>query len=398
MTYEEIQQFERKLQRAIEHCDLARAEALVRAELLRSPDELIQAIIDRPVDELSIEGWDNIAADMAIARERLPTDKLDAPWAAVLIGLINRNDVEGLPLTVAFVLDATPYVPDVDSRPSYMSDDQFEAWKAEVSERTFLPSAQRHSAYPSAGQPRIVGLDALRAVHARASANVHSRDEQYAVWSAQSIAAAIVLLRFHQLVERYVQDPGLPEPLPVFAHVETAVWPMETGTIDYGTQATRKLMAAADHYDPIVTERIAARVRAEREAAWLEETREVIAAIRELELAWSLWPWWRNREERFRFKLYVESYLGSAQAAVERAAPGRGTRLKGEQLCEAFARLRLGDRAGDALEVPPADRPAMHKLSIAYARKFGGPKIDQALSHVPPPPEALLRTGDYGLP
>ena len=205
-------------------------------------------------------------------------------------------------------------------------------------------------------------------------------------------------MRFHQLVERYAEDPGLPRPLRVFAYVETAVRPMETNTIDYGTQATRLLNASTGRYDPAATARVAARVRAEREAALLAETRQVIAAVREFDLALSLWPSRHNREERFRFSLLADTYLGQARAAVARAAPGEASHLAGEQLCERFARVQLGKDAARALDSSaPVERTGMHMLGIAYARKFGGPKVHEALAHVPPPPEELLRSGDYGL-
>ena len=129
-----------------------------------------------------------------------------------------------------------------DDRPSYMTTEQFEVWKADVQQRKFVPAGARYRAYPTAGHPRLDGLEELRDVHKRSTVGL-SAGQRDAVFTAQSLAAAIVLLRFHQVVEQYVDDPGLPRPLSVFAHVETAEWPMETNTIDYGTEATRLLRA-----------------------------------------------------------------------------------------------------------------------------------------------------------
>ena len=243
MTYEQIRAFETALRTAIERSDLTEAEALIRAELKRAPDPLIQELVDRPLEQLEIVGWDNIALDMHTARRSVPEKELDREWGAVLLGLINRNDVAGLPIIVEFTFDAEPHRIKDDDRPSYMTTEQFEAWKAEAQQRTFLPAGARYRAYPSAGRPRLLGLDELRDVHMRPTVDL-TADRRDVVFTAQSLAAAIVLLRFHQLVEQYVDDPGLPRPVSVFAHVDTAEWPMETNTIDYGTEATRLLRAS----------------------------------------------------------------------------------------------------------------------------------------------------------
>jgi hypothetical protein len=397
LTYDEIRAFETALRKAIERSDLTEAEALIRTELARAPDVLLQEVIDRPLEELRIRDWDNIAADMEAARRRVPEAELERELGAVLLGLINRNNVAGLPLSVAFTFDAEPHDAQALFRPSYMTDAPFEAWQADFQDRIFLPEGARYKAYPSAGAPHLAGLEELRGVHDRRAVDLPS-DRRDAIYTAHSLAAAIVLLRFHQLVERYLDHPGLPRRLPVFVHVETAEWPMETNTIDYGTQATRRLKASADQYDPAATARVAARVRAERKAALLAETREVVTVLRELDVALSLWPWWRQREKRTRFCLFADTYVDSARAAVARAAPGEAAGLTGERLCERFAQVRLGHEAALALEYPPSlERPAVYKLAAAYARKFGGRRVREALAHVPLPPEKLLRTGDYDL-
>ena len=242
LTHEQIRAFETALRTAIEQSDLTEAEALVRAELERAPDPLIQELVDRPIDQLGIAGWDTIALDMHTARRNVPGEERDREWGAVLLGLVNRNNVAGLPISVAFTFDAEPHRI-ADHRPSYMTAEQFEVWKADVQQRTFVPAGARYRAYPSAGRPCLQGLEELRDVHNRPTVGL-SADLRDAVFTAQSLAAAIVLLRFHELVEQYVDDPGLPRPLSVFAHVETAEWPMETNTIDYGTEATRLLRAS----------------------------------------------------------------------------------------------------------------------------------------------------------
>ena len=59
------------------------------------------------------------------ARRSVPEPELEREWAAVLLGLINRNDVAGLPISVKFTFDAEPRRANVGNRPSYMTDDQF---------------------------------------------------------------------------------------------------------------------------------------------------------------------------------------------------------------------------------------------------------------------------------
>jgi hypothetical protein len=221
LTYDEIRAFETALRKAIERSDLAEAEALIRTELARAPDVLLQEVIDRPLEELRIRDWDNIAADMEAVRRRVPEAELEREWGAVLLGLINRNNVAGLPLSVAFTFDAEPRDAQALFRPSYMTDAQFEAWQADFQDRIFLPKGARYKAYPSAGAPHLAGIEELRGVHDRRAVDLPS-DRRDAIYTAHSLAAAIVLLRFHQLVERYLDHPGLPRPLPVFVHVETA--------------------------------------------------------------------------------------------------------------------------------------------------------------------------------
>lgn len=173
---------------------------------------------------------------------------------------------------------------------------------------------------------------------------------------------------------------------------------METNTIDFGTQATRVLRARAARYDTAGARELAEKVLVEQRAALLAEVRGTVTAMRELDLAMSLWPRRINPEERRRFFLVADGCLGSARAAVAHATPGAAPDSTVEALCRRYAEVRLGRDAHLALEpARPGERTAMHCLSIAFARRFGGAEVTAALAHVPPPPEALLRTGEFGL-
>ena len=98
LNYREIQAFETALRKAIECSELEGAEALIRGALRDAPDALLEEVLNRPLDRLRIHDWDNIAADMEGARRSVPEPELEHEWAAVLLGLVNRNDVAGLPI------------------------------------------------------------------------------------------------------------------------------------------------------------------------------------------------------------------------------------------------------------------------------------------------------------
>ena len=291
--------FEKSLRNLIEGGSFGAAEEFVRKAAIGEPD-LLEAF-EASRDAAAIEGWASIAADMEDAKRYLRPDDRDNDWQAVFAGLVNHSGHDALFVQVAFGLDARPhrYEP---TKPSFMTDEQFAEHKREVADRIFLPRGRPYrNSFEQPGLP-ISGLDGLLLIEREGNPEIGDRP----AWDRHSkriaISAGAILLRFHQLLDRYAADPGLPRPLPLFVHVARVEWPMEVGIYEYGTDATRLLHPASGHFDHEEGAHILADRHRERAEAYCRETRQMIAELREREEAVRLWPWWLHPLARATFR------------------------------------------------------------------------------------------------
>ncbi len=204
---------------------------------LRTP--LLLEAISQPQEDIVIEGWDGIAADMVAARDRLSVEQRDLAWRSVILALVYRNDYADIFITPTFALSAKMDRSILESRSGLMSDEQHRHWLAANQDQATLPPHPHYRAYSKSGRTRLTGLEQLRAVQCWTVEGEDWKSLSAAIQTARMLAAAIVLLRFCQAAEQYLAHPGLPGNLPAFLTVDMASWPMETNTIDYCIHAVR---------------------------------------------------------------------------------------------------------------------------------------------------------------
>ena len=241
MTGEQVRDFERRLRRTIEQRPLEESEDMLRQAIAALGTPLLLEAINQPQEEITIEGWDGIAADMAAARDKLPPEHRDEPWRSVILALVYRNDYADIFIRPSFALSA-----EMDRRPlerpaGLTSEEQHQQWLTSQRDLSTLPPQPHYEAYSTRDRMRLSGLQRLREVQCWTVESEDWKRLSAAIHTVRVLAAGIVLLRFCQTAERYLAAFGLPDKLPAFLTVDMATWPMETNTIDYCIYAVRRV-------------------------------------------------------------------------------------------------------------------------------------------------------------
>ena len=383
--------FEKSLRNLIEAGSFAAAEDLVRAASADEPD-LMEAL-EQTRDSASIEGWTSIAAEMEDAKRYLRPDDVGKEWKAVFAGLVNHTGHEALFIEITFGIDAEPrqYAP--ETKPSFMTDEQFAEYERDVADRIFLPSGHRYRASYDWPGLAVAGLEPLVEIERAHSPPPGNREAWDRHSKRATIAAGAILLRFHETVERCSTRYGLPRSVPLFVHVARVEWPMEVGIYEFGTDATRILHPSSERFDHAEGARIVADRREERAEAYIDDTRRMIVELRELQEAVQLWPWWLRPLTRATFASYVRDVEELTRKSI-RAMHGVDTRnAAGQRLYELIAVARHPDAADVAFEpIDPADRRDLQKIAINFARRFGGRHVRERFRDYPPVPPELLGT------
>jgi hypothetical protein len=348
--------FANELRTLIETGALHGAEALVR-DVVRQADHVELATeLERDLGELTIEGWPAIAADMADARRQLPKRFAESEWQAVFIGLVHDTDTNGPHARIAFGFDAEPA-------------------------RETVTAGNGDPGLPIRGLER---LDAIQREKRGDKADGDSSRHR----QKQVLAAAIILLRFHQLVDRYAAEQGLPRPMALFVHVEHLSWPRKA---EFGIEATRKLNVSAERFPHAGGAAILEERKSKRRAAYLKDTRRIITELREKDELLDLWPRWRGVLKRAKLSDFVRKELELTRGAIGGMCQVDLSRVKGEALYRAIAVARHPDDPEPALEpLEPDDRHALQLVVIAFAKKFGGERVEKRFADYTAAPEWAL--------
>lgn len=231
---------------------------------------------------------------------------------------------------------------------------------------------------------RLSGLDDLYTLEV----------DQSGAWSerracAQDLAAAAILLRFHQAVEHHAMTDGLPLELPLYATVRLVSRPMESNDFNFGVVASRQLTPRKGDFAARTAELLAEAERA-HEAEFIRETRRLVSQLRDADAVLERWPIWHNPFKRHGFAEQVRMEQKLTRDALRRMHGIDAAGTSGEALIRLLIKARHGEITPDLLESLPAhDRSELHQIRMAYAKQFGGKRVRAYLLAHPDRPAVL---------
>lgn len=376
--------FRRRLRMLIGTGQFARAEQLVRLVSAKLESVQVIAALDRPADLVRVEGWDTIGARMEAARRCLQDENKRREWRAVILGLRNDTGVKGLGVETRFALSD-------EARTWSVSNDFFSDLKVRQLERLQATQARLPDSdliTMEGAALRLVGLDDLYALEV----------DRTQPWSERracivDVAAAAILLRFHQAVERHSMADGLPTALPLYATVYQVSRPMESNDTNFGEVATRRLRPVVGDF-AARTAKLVAEAKQAREADFVHDTRRFISEMRERDAVLARWPVWHNPFKRQGFAEQVRTEQRLTRDALRSVHGIDVAHASGEALMRLLIEARHGEVTPKLLESLPAqDRSELHQINMAYAKKFGGRRVRAYLVAHPDHPPVLDEIG-----
>jgi hypothetical protein len=222
---------------------------------------------------------------------------------------------------------------------------------------------------------RLLGLDDLYAFQ---------REWLRKDWSERregwlDLAAAAILLRFHQAAERHALSDGLPRAIPIYATVRPVSRPMESNDFNFGEVATRRLIPVVGDFRSRTAELVAEVERAQaKELAF--NTRQLVTAIRDADAVLSLWPETHNPANRQQFRDMIRLDREMTRDAMQRMYGLFEAELDGEALVERVIRARHGRVVPELAEsLPFQECTEVHQFRLQYALTFGGPRVEAYL-------------------
>lgn len=376
--------FGRRLRMLIGTGQFARTEQHIRFVATRLGAAEVIAALDRPADEVRIEGWDTIGARMEDAKRYLHGDNKGREWRAVILGLRNDTGVKGLHVQTLFSLsdEARSRLPPSD----FLSDLQVRQQERMLATQARPPDTDLVTM--DTAPLRLTGLDDLYALEVGQSGEWSERRA-----CMQDLAAAAVLLRFHQAVERHATTDGLPSALPLYATVNQVSRPMEVNAFNFGEVARRRLMPVVCDFAARTADLVAEATRA-REAEFIRDTRRLVSQMREADAVLAHWPVWHNPFRRHGFAEQVQIEQKLTRDALRRMHGTDAAGISGEALVRLLVGARHGKVTADLLEdLPVEDRSELHQIRMAYAKKFGGRRVRAYLLAHPDRPAILDEIG-----
>lgn len=352
--------FERDVVAEVQAGDLAAAETKILTACASGGDATLRKACAVAVDDCCIEGWEQLCADM-IQAERALELRDGSRCEAISIRLVNRNHYSELRIDRSFHASAEkrdyPSPEPIREAPSWSPEWQT---RALICIRGLEPLMEiQRAPYPSGPGPKH-------------ELDLYQRNV--------CLAGLMILLRFHQLIECALADPGLPKDVAAFVGVDLEPWPMESNTVDYSPAATRYLRSSVKH-DTATTDAIVAERAEVSRQDYENVTAQFITELREKRAALNAWPWWKDPLKRksaidmFRsqVKLYCADLIGVGTAPDWKAPDGEF-----EPFLRAFAEHRNPATVEAALKPFESDeRTQLHLLFMNYALQFGGRAVQR---------------------
>jgi hypothetical protein len=219
-------------------------EDVLRQSILRVGDPILKTALEKPVEQVSIDGLPDFAMAIESARHTLPEEKMDKPWGSMIWSLVHRNDPDSdMTILIKFALDSESEPPDYSWPPKLKTEEQKAEWLKHVNAMGRLPERPHFHSDTSQGKVRLLGLDELLPVYNRRPFKGEPWNQQTfdTIDGSNTLASALVALRFCQAAERALTSVKIDPPLSTYLTVDSAARPMETSTVDYCIHFVRRL-------------------------------------------------------------------------------------------------------------------------------------------------------------
>ena len=234
MDYLSQSAFYKKLRALIESADFDGAERWIADGIAAANDADLRAALKAPLEAMHIEKWHSIGNSIKIGNWRLPPSERGWMLSRVYVGLLNHSGLEAPLAEVKFGFLPCP-------PPNDPSTNVCETDEREYKVNYVVPMLC------------VSGLELAWMAQMKRPCHDETQDQMSERWRRQTLAAAIILLRFHQLIERYAARPNFPRQVDIVAHVAHVDWPMEQGIYVYGTDATRHLQSNDPQMDGLMS-------------------------------------------------------------------------------------------------------------------------------------------------
>lgn len=382
-----LRELERGIVGLVEQSALQRADHLLKQAIDEYASEDLRRAAETPARTATIDGWEHLCADMLEVDDNL-RKRGDPGVAMVRISLVNRQEGDR------------------------------QVGELRVERRFYKDSALCEYGIPAglglfpmgmAERPvRLTGLKAVMAIQRRWVPPGGIRGPEGFQWQIDhTLSGLLLILRYQQAVDRFLNHPGLPIAASLFVEMDHVAWPMEAGVVDFGPQARRHIAQEEHAPKPLnAAAEILAERSAERTANYQALIAETVAELREHYRLVRMFPFYRFRDRR-KLGEMLDSRLGVACRAQGLPVQGVGWRMSKrefENFLLRWVQARNPDSVEDALDTRHVD--SLHErwlksareenfqigsaplslfaLNLAWALKFGGPIVQDRWEHAGP--------------
>jgi len=353
-TDEERRAFEREIVALVARSHLLRAEYLVVEAIAQSGSEPLNAVSGIAEEEVRIEGWEALAADLLEADARL-LERTGRHASLAILSLVNRALVSG-GFVERLEVERVFYVAF-----ERLADGQIRPERDGGYERPILEG--KASVF-------VAGLEPLMSVQRRPWPGATAEAAALRQFQIDDLLSGLLLtIKFHRLIDRYLETPGLPMPLSLLIEIDKVGWSMEAGVHDLGPQARRFVPSSPPSLDGNAASELLAERQTERRARLQAEVNRSIAEVRELYRLVRMFPFYR-RVSRDKLADMLTAQLRSWCQGQNLPAAGVGWRMRKpdfERLLRQFAEARAV-AVDDALDPHHVD--ALHARWLATARRL----------------------------
>lgn len=370
--------FEDEIVSLIQQSRIQQAEQLTLEAIARFGSQRLKDKSILSTEAVAIEGWEEVHADLLEANAALQ-DHHGQPASALSIRLVNRPDQLLLERTFFVAIEKS-----VGGTPAPLRDAG--EWN---------PRPERSKTIT------VIGLDGLaRIQRARLSANEETPSFRDQRTVDASLAGLLLLIRYHDVVERRLRDLGLPQSMTAFVGVDRGEWPARHFFHEYCSVLQ---VAQTEQAQTLANETL--RKREEEIRAWVQaEFATVLAEYRETYRLLRCFPFYRGAQRKKIGDMLTHLLQGWCRShdLPSDGVSWKMSEAKFERFLRLIAEARNVPSVEDALDVRHVnalheqwvemarqknfefdDRPiSMFALNLTWSLKFGGPIVQDRWAHL----------------